>query len=365
MNGNIEVSVIIPVYNAEKYLRQCLDSVVNQTLRESEIICVDDGSTDNSLAILREYEALDSRVKVLTQMNQYAGVARNNGMAVAKGEYLYFLDADDYCRKTLLQDAVRCAEEKQADIVVFDYYHKNVTARGAVYCTGLFKRNFTQARTIFSYKDIPDSICGAVSPVPWNKLFRRQFVQDTGLQYLPLSTTNDITFAVMSTVCAARIAYLPKAYIYYRTGHTGTVTSKKRKNLDNVIKAALEVDRLSAALPYYGEIKESVREFVAETLFVGLEQYAGSEDTPEYRGYADQVRNIFLHHPLFCDMKPEDFVHEELFQKVAGWRDGCVVSAGQKQRPLKLVAKGLRYCRERGLRRTADRLLVAVGIKRP
>ena len=91
-----KVSVIIPVYNAEKYLRQCLDSVVNQTLREIEIICVDDGSTDGSLAILQEYAANDARIKVLTQKNQYAGVARNNGMAAAQGKYFAFLDADDY-----------------------------------------------------------------------------------------------------------------------------------------------------------------------------------------------------------------------------------------------------------------------------
>ena len=97
MNKETKVSVIIPVYNAEKYLRQCLDSVVNQTLRDIEIICVDDGSTDGSIEILREYEQKDSRVKVLCQKNQYAGVARNNGLSHASGEYVFFMDSDDYC----------------------------------------------------------------------------------------------------------------------------------------------------------------------------------------------------------------------------------------------------------------------------
>ena len=86
MNKETKVSVIIPVYNTEKYLRQCLDSVVNQTLRDIEIICVDDGSTDGSIEILREYEQKDSRVKMLCQKNQYAGVARNNGLNYASGE---------------------------------------------------------------------------------------------------------------------------------------------------------------------------------------------------------------------------------------------------------------------------------------
>lgn len=96
MEGQPKVSVIIPVYNAEKYLRECLDSVVNQTLEEIEVICVDDGSTDGSLDILYEYEEKDSRVKVLKQKNQHAGVARNAGIDIAQGEYVHFLDSDDY-----------------------------------------------------------------------------------------------------------------------------------------------------------------------------------------------------------------------------------------------------------------------------
>ncbi len=92
---NIKISVIIPVYNAEKYLRECLDSIVKQTLQEIEIICIDDGSTDNSLAVLREYERKDERLKIIEQANSGAGVARNAGMKAARGEYLAFMDADD------------------------------------------------------------------------------------------------------------------------------------------------------------------------------------------------------------------------------------------------------------------------------
>ena len=116
MDNQPKVSVIIPVYNAEKYLRECLDSVVNQTLREIEIICVDDGSTDASLEILEEYAAKDNRVKVLRQQNQYAGVARNNGMAAASGEYYMFLDADDFFEPELLEELYTKAAELRADV---------------------------------------------------------------------------------------------------------------------------------------------------------------------------------------------------------------------------------------------------------
>ena len=86
----IKVSVILPVYNTEKYLPECLDSIINQSLRDIEIICVDDGSTDSSLQILKEYAEKDKRIVVLEQNNSGAGIARNKGMEVAKGKYLSF-----------------------------------------------------------------------------------------------------------------------------------------------------------------------------------------------------------------------------------------------------------------------------------
>lgn len=102
---SVKVSVILPVYNVSEYLRQCMDSIVGQTLKDIEIICVDDGSTDDSLEILKEYEAKDKRVKVIEQKNAGAGAARNNGLAIATGEYLSFLDSDDFlsriCQKSL------------------------------------------------------------------------------------------------------------------------------------------------------------------------------------------------------------------------------------------------------------------------
>ena len=96
------VSVIIPVYNAEKFLKQCLNSVISQTLKEIEIICVDDGSTDNTNAILKAFSEKDQRITVIHQQNAGAGAARNNGLRRAKGKYLSFLDADDFFEKTML-----------------------------------------------------------------------------------------------------------------------------------------------------------------------------------------------------------------------------------------------------------------------
>ena len=106
-----KVSVIVPVYNAQQYLETCMDSICGQTLKELEILCVDDGSTDASYEILQNYAKKDSRIKLLSQKNQYAGVARNHGMKYARGKYMAFLDADDYFECDMLEKMYERAEE--------------------------------------------------------------------------------------------------------------------------------------------------------------------------------------------------------------------------------------------------------------
>ena len=121
----VKVSVIIPVFNVEDYLKQCLDSVVHQTLKDIEIICVNDSSTDKSLDILEEYAKTDWRIRVITQPNAGAGAARNKGMDVATGKYLAFLDSDDFFELNMLEKAYEMAEDEQSDLVVYksDQYH--------------------------------------------------------------------------------------------------------------------------------------------------------------------------------------------------------------------------------------------------
>ena len=119
MKSDIFISVIIPVYNtSEIILRQCIDSIINQSITEIEIILIDDGSTNNALDVLKEYEQIDPRIKVLTQKNQYAGNARNNGMDIAKGDYLCFFDSDDYCKKNYLEKLYFTAQSYGSDVVI-------------------------------------------------------------------------------------------------------------------------------------------------------------------------------------------------------------------------------------------------------
>ena len=115
------VSVIIPVFNTEDYLGQCLDSAVNQTLKDIEIICINDGSTDHSPAILEEYQAKDPRVVIISQDNRGLSAARNCGMIKARGKYVYFLDSDDYVDSETLKRSTELAEKNDLDAVVFGF----------------------------------------------------------------------------------------------------------------------------------------------------------------------------------------------------------------------------------------------------
>ena len=121
MDNKVKISVIMAIYNVEPYIKQCLDSVCNQTLKEIEIICVDDGSTDNTISIIKDYQKSDPRIHIISQENQYAGVARNHGMKYAKGTYLSFLDADDYYMPEMLEKLYQQAEKQQLEVAICEY----------------------------------------------------------------------------------------------------------------------------------------------------------------------------------------------------------------------------------------------------
>ena len=115
----VKVSVVIPIYNVEEFLNECLDSIVYQTLEDIEIICVNDGSTDNSLDILNSYAKNDNRFIIISQENGGHAVATNLGMSLAKGEYLYLMDSDDILKITALEETYNYAKEKNADFILF------------------------------------------------------------------------------------------------------------------------------------------------------------------------------------------------------------------------------------------------------
>lgn len=212
------VSIVIPVYNAEKYIEECLDSLLRQTYSDFEIICVDDGSTDCSLEILREYEKRDSRVAVLTQRNQYAGVARNTGMERAKGKYLLFLDADDFFSENLLEQVVREAEKEQTEILVFDAYRYDNLHQKVMSDAWIFLMADIFGEGIKAATDIADVLYQFTSPSPC-KLFSRKHIEENGIRFQEIKRANDLFFTFAALSCAERIGILRQKLLYYRIGN--------------------------------------------------------------------------------------------------------------------------------------------------
>ena len=214
----IMVSVIIPVYNAEKYIRECLDSLLCQTYPDFEIICVDDGSQDRSLEILRKYEEQDSRIKVLTQRNQYAGVARNAGMERAQGKYLLFLDADDFFCEDMLEQAVREAEKRDTEILVFDAYKYDNLNRKVKNESWSFLVADIFGDGIKAAAEIADVVFQFTSPSPC-KLFLKEFIDKNEIRFQEIKRANDLFFTFAALSCAERIGILRQKLMYYRIGN--------------------------------------------------------------------------------------------------------------------------------------------------
>ena len=230
-----KVSVIIPVYNVEQYLRECLNSVIKQTLKEIEIICVDDGSTDNSLDILKEYAEKDHRITIITQKNLHAGVARNAGLAIAKGEYIHFLDSDDWVDVKVLIQLYELANNTQVDVLKF----KNKT-----YDNKLHKIVSSSYTDITSFPDnlydkkININSCLEVLKLPdcpWSGLYKLSYLKNNNILFDNLKCANDVSFFIEAiskgTVLVSRLSL-----VFYRINNAQSLVGIRDKNFICQIK---------------------------------------------------------------------------------------------------------------------------------
>lgn len=219
MDETIAVSVVIPVYNTEKYLDQCLFSLRGQTLREAEFLCVDDGSTDRSLEILQRHASEDSRIRVLAETHQTAGAARNRAMEMARGEYLMFLDSDDFFEANLLELMYAKAKADDLDVAVCGVsVYEDATGRSApeprqtpAELWGRLKGEVFCPRT-----DMPDKLFQLIAGAPWNKIWRRRFIEKHGLRYQPIENSNDTYFTYASFLLAERVALADAVLVHWR-----------------------------------------------------------------------------------------------------------------------------------------------------
>ena len=312
-NSTPLVSVIVPVYNAAEYLRQTLDCIRNQSLREIEIILVEDGSTDSTPAILKEYEDKDSRFILLQQEHEYAGAARNKGMAIARGKYFSFLDADDIFDPTMLEKMVTRAEAEQAEIVVC----RSDTFREGKDSTPLkwqirdrYLKHVNRQR--FSLKkELPHAVMQAFIGWAWDKLFRADFVRKNAFMFGSTRHGNDGPFVFPALAAADSISIIDESLVKYRQS-SGQIsnTSNLSRNPDACCT--------SAALIYDGLCRLGVCEEVMNSFYLWFANYIGwnysqysYESKKKLKSYIRQHCNEIEYY-----IKPKTLIHDAAFKLV-------------------------------------------------
>jgi len=202
------ISIIIPVYNAEKYLRRCLDSVVGQTLQDIQVICVNDGSKDNSLPILREYAQKDSRFQVIDRLNTgNPGAPRNAGLSHVRGKYLYFIDADDWIDPTLCEKAYYRLESTEADVVFFFCHYVDEAGH---------EKRMPDPFGYCQWSTVSLQSKHSFRAAPWNRVIRTTFFQGLGTQFPELLCGEDRFMHWALLANEPRIEVIPEKLYYHR-----------------------------------------------------------------------------------------------------------------------------------------------------
>jgi glycosyltransferase involved in cell wall biosynthesis len=215
----IDISVIIPVFNAEQYLNKCLDSIINQTVKNIEIICVDDRSTDGSVEVLEYYSKQDKRLKILLHdQNKGTSAARNSGLATAKGQYIYFMDNDDWIELNYLEKMLQAAKEHNSKIVV----NVNTIAHAPDRIFRIFSYAYSTASP--GFLPAKENISKLVWPV-WMHLYESSFLKKIGISFPEGCLSEDVYFQYMSYVFVDKV-FVVNDIVYHYNYRCDNASSK-------------------------------------------------------------------------------------------------------------------------------------------
>ena len=219
----VDISIIVPIYNASKYLKKCLDSLVNQTKKELEFILVNDGSTDDSESIIKSYN--DNRIKYFKRSNHGIGKTRNFGISKSTGKYIMFLDSDDYLEENACEILYKKIDKEKLDVVACDFYRAN--------------NNFKEEEKIISFKntslkDNPNLLLN-VNLAPWNKIYRSDLIKNNNIKFIEDLKYEDAPFVALSLLKSKKIGKVDKPLINY-TIHGSSETTVRDKKVFDIIK---------------------------------------------------------------------------------------------------------------------------------
>lgn len=256
----VDVSVIVPVYNGEKYLNQCLDSISNQTLENIEIICINDGSSDNTSSILKKYSSKDNRFKIITTENRGQGCARNTALNEAVGKYISFVDADDWIESDSLELLYKKAESDNLDMVFFQMVNYMQSSDNFVstdlYNIKSFENNAIDEHVTFNHNNTQKFLF-EIPVGPVSKFYNRQFIESNNLRFPEGMYFEDNAFFYNAYFHCKKAGFLKKQ-LYYRRRHDESVTQTFDESKFDIVKAANEVLDVFTNHPMYDVYKWDV-----------------------------------------------------------------------------------------------------------
>lgn len=245
-----DISIIVPVYNAEKYLKKCLDSLVNQTKKELEFILINDGSTDKSEEIIKTYK--DKRIKYFKNKNQGIGKTRNFGIEKSSGKYIMFLDSDDYFSNDACEILYKEAEKEKADLIVFDYYR---VEKGNLNEVKIESFNAT------NIKDDPNLLL-KVNLGPCNKIYKTDLIKNNDIKFEENLKYEDTLFVVKAIYNAKKIIKLNR-FLHYYMIHEKSETTVRDERVFDILKI---VDKIRTYLKNDELMKDSVDKLTVKIL---------------------------------------------------------------------------------------------------
>ncbi len=299
---SIKVSVILAVYNVEKYIRQTLDSVVNQTMKDIEIIVVDNKSTDNTLKIVEEYAKTDDRFVIYkNSSNLKQGIARNFGVQMARGEYIFFIDGDDYMELNAVEKLYNKITETNADITLCTWNQFDDR-------TGKIDRNHVYAKLkqipeefdnkTFNWRDIKYSVFWQTS-VPWDKMYRRKFLIDKKVLFPGGIYFEDNVFVYDALFKAEKMSVLREDLIYYRYNRRNAVTNSRNHIFFDYFKIFNLIGDNLKKIDLFDEMKYYYWDYKVITLYWWFMKVR----LPYKRKFFNMMKNDFKHLGMFDEDK--------------------------------------------------------------
>lgn len=271
VKGEIQISVVIPVYNAADYLEQCLKSLEGQYFRRIEIICVDDGSTDTSLQIMQRFAERDKRFRIYKQKNAGAGAARNRGLELARGEYVIFLDADDYFAPEMLLHAYNKIRETESDICVMGSWQQDNESGEITPCTYSLQLEHYPGFRPFRVKDMQHNPFRCFVGWAWDKLYRRSFLLNHDLRFQEQRTSNDMYFTYMSLFKADKITTLDERVIYQRRNIRESLSMTRERSWECFYYALLAMKQELETMGLYARERRHFENYALHSCLWNLE----------------------------------------------------------------------------------------------